>query len=158
MLKMTPPLSLITTFFAADFEWSPVLVAALGLGGPVLTGLGTWLVMRRVNTSSAAKNNTDAIISIGNAFRDLLTDFDKVKRQALSAEETHSLERIASREKLAELENQVEKCEREHQDWAECRADMLTFLMGIEPQLRTITGTTTLVNAVQSLKKQIEDS
>lgn len=146
----------IPTIIAAETSMDALTFIAALIGSNVLNTVAVYFAMRRKNRSEANKIDAEAIVAIGNAFRDLVKDFNEFSRRALSAEESHSLERIASREKLADLEEQVDKCEKEHLDWAECKTSMLQFLITIEPQLQQITSATTLVDAVVSLRRQIE--
>jgi hypothetical protein len=46
----------------------------------------------------------------------------------------------------------------EHQEWADCKANMLALLVTIEPELQRVTSQPTLLAAVASLKGKIEDA
>jgi len=130
--------------------------ASLLLSSGVLAAIITSLFVRRKTSSEAQKNEVDTIITLQKAFLEVVDEVKKAKSESNSAAEQHSLERIASNEELADLRERVEQCEVEHLKWAECKSSMLEFLVKFEPELKQLTSQPTLLDAVHSVRSQIE--
>lgn len=154
-------MALITpTVFAVELTTLEIIVGLIVaiLGSSVISALITVFAGRRKAGADAHKTETETMTDLSEKFIDLVKDFAKAKRESISAEERHSLERIASSGELSDLRERVENCDREHIEWAECKNAMLSFLVTIEPELQAITSQPTLLAAVTDLKGQIEET
>lgn len=154
------------------FEDLPVsltgLLVAIAGSSLVSTTIGsvlTFFLTRRKYNADTGKTETETMIALSKEWRSLMTEFRTLSDASLSAEEQHSKNRIEAREKIAGLEEKVEKCVAEHEDmarkelsWAECRANMMAFILFAEPDLKNITSKPTLLEAAQSIKAQIENT
>lgn len=133
---------------ASNFGWVGTAI------GAIVLAIVTFFLTRRKYNAETSKTEAE----IGEKFVALVDKFYAAKNEAISAEEKHSLERIASNRELSDLREQVENCESEHIAWNTCKMQMLEFLIGVEPELQLITSQPTLLLSVQTLKKQIERS
>ncbi len=153
-------MAMILTVLAAELTTSEIVLGIAGSSvfAALVTGLIAYLASRSKNNAEARSTDAKTISGLIGQFREVLNEVVQAKHEAISAEERHSLDRIASTREIAGLRAQVEKCDEEHQEWAECRMNMLQFLVKIEPELQASTNQPTLLGAVQSLRSQIEET
>lgn len=158
---------MIPTILAVELTTSEIVVAIIVavLGSGVLATLITVLAMRKKTNADTRATDTKTMTDLGHKFVELVNDFAVAKSDATSAEERHSLEKIASKEELSRLSDQVEKCEQEHLEWAEkendwnqCKSAMLQFLIKAEPELQALTSQPTLLLAVAELRSRVEST
>lgn len=167
------------TILATDVSAGEIvgMIVAAVLGSSVLTAVVGGLFLLRKTRAEAHKTHADADkaeaeadatetqtdIDLGKEFRSLLIDFETAKRQAISSEERHSLERIETGQQMSLLKEQIERCTLKHQErdqkevaMHECHNNMLVLLMNLEPELKQITSQPTLLEAVASMRAQIQ--
>lgn len=144
------------TLFAADFM--EVLPYLERVGMVVIPSVIAFFVGRRAAIANVRSTDTATDLALADKFLWVLGEVQKAKLESVSAAEKHSLERIAEARELDDLREKVEHCAKEHEEWADCKQNMLGFLLKIEPELQKITAQPTLLSAVASIKAQIEET
>ncbi|HEX3101105.1 MAG TPA: hypothetical protein VHQ01_04915 [Pyrinomonadaceae bacterium] len=152
------PTMLAMEFSSGEIVGAVVAVIVAFLGSNVVSaGIAARAVRRKTGAETNAID-AGALTELSKEFREVMKAFTQAQKEALSSEEQHSLERIENGIEMSALKEQVAKCELEHQEWADCKANMLALLVTIEPELQRVTSQPTLLAAVASLKGKIEDA